>query len=57
MENIDKLVANLHNISEYLIPIKNLKQVLKHEFILKYLHGVIKFNKKHWLKPYIDINT
>ena len=24
---------------------------------LKKIHGVVEFNKKEWLKPYIDMNT
>ena len=37
--------------------IRNLKQALNHELILKKVHKVIKFNGNPWLKPYIDINT
>ena len=43
--------------TEYVIHIKNLKQALNHEIILKEVHRVIKFNQKDWLKPYIDMNT
>ena len=39
------------------IHIRNLKQALNHGLILKKVHRVIKFNKKDWLKPYIDMNT
>ena len=44
---IKKLVTNLHD--KTVIHILNLNQALN--------HGVIKSNKKDWLKPYIDINT
>ena len=38
--------------------IKPLKQVLNHCLVLKKVHRVIiKFNKKHWLIPYINMNT
>ena len=37
--------------------IRNLKQALNHELILKKVHKVIKFNGNPWLKPYIDMNT
>ena len=30
---------------------------MKKALILKKLYGVIKFNKKNWLEPYIDMNT
>ena len=52
-----KLVTNLHNKTEYVIHIRNLKQALNHGLILKKVHRVIKFNQKAWLKPYIDMNT
>ena len=34
-----------------------LKQALNHVLILKKVHKVIRFNKKAWLKPYINMNT
>ena len=36
---------------------KVLKQALNHGLVLKKLDGVIKFNKKAWLKSYIDMKT
>ena len=33
------------------------EQALNHELILKKVHGVIQFNQKAWLRPYININT
>ena len=57
IENIEKLVANLYDKEEYVILIRNLKQALNRRLILKKVHRVIKFNKKAWLKSYIDINT
>ena len=38
-------------------PITSLKQASNHGLILKKLHRVIQFNRKAWLKEYIDINT
>ena len=32
-------------------------KALNHGLISKNIHGVIKFNQKAWLKPYIDMNT
>ena len=56
-EKVEKLVANLHDKTEYVIHITNLKQALNHGLVLKKVHRVIKFNKNVWLKPYVDINT
>ena len=53
---VEKLVTNLHDKTEYVIHIRNLKQVLNHGLILKKFHRVIKFNQKAWLKTHIDIN-
>ena len=52
-----KLAANLHDKTEYVIHISNLKQTLSHRFVLKDVYRVIKFNQNAWLKPYIDMNT
>ena len=56
-EKVEKLVANLHNNTEYVIRIRKLKQALNHWLGLKTLHKIIKLNKNAWLKPCIDINT
>ena len=34
-----------------------MKQALNHGLVLKKVYGVIKFNQKARLKPYIDMNT
>ena len=36
---------------------KKLKQALNPELILKKVYIVIKFNKKPWLKSYIDMDA
>ena len=56
-ENFQKLVTNLHDKTEYLIYIRNLKQALNNELVLKKVHRVIKFNQDAWLKTYFDMNT
>ena len=38
IEKIGKLVANLHDKTEYVIHIRNLKQSLNHGLVLKKLH-------------------
>ena len=57
IEKVEKLVATLHDKTEYIIHIRNLKQALNHGLVLKKVHKVIKFNQNAWLKPYIDKNT
>ena len=56
-EKVKKLVANLHDKTEYVAHIRNLKQTLNYGLVLKKVHRIIKFNQKAWLKPYIDMNT
>ena len=57
IEKIEKLVANLHDKTEYVIHIRNFKQALNYHLVLKKVHRAIKFNQNAWLKPYIDMNT
>ena len=52
-----KLVCNLFNKKKYVAHINTLKQALNHGLKFKKIHRVIEFNKKEWLKPYIDMNT
>ena len=56
IEKLKKLVINLHDKTEYIIPIRNLK-ALNHGLILKKVLKKINFNRKIWPKPYIDMNT
>ena len=43
-EIFEKLVANLHDKTEYVIHIRNLNQALNHRLVLKIFYRVIKFN-------------
>ena len=52
----NKLVCNLYDKNSYVVHIRSLKQALNHSLILKKVHRVIQFNKKAWLKEYIDMN-
>ena len=54
---MEKLVANLHDKTQYVIYIRNFRRALNHELVIKKAYRVIKFNENAWLKPYIDINT
>ena len=53
IEKVEKLVTNLHDKTEYVIHIRNLKQALNHGLILKKVHRVIKFNQKAWMDKII----
>ena len=57
IDKCKKLVCDLHNKKKYVVHIKSLKQALNHGLKLKRVHRIIEFNKKAWLKPYININT
>ena len=57
IEEVQKFVADLHDETEYLIHIRNLKQALNHGLVLKTVHRVIIFDQNAWLKTYIDMNT
>ena len=57
IEKVKKLVVNLHDKTEYVIHIKNLKLSLNHRLVFKTIYRVIKFNQNAQLKPYIDMNT
>ena len=56
-QKFEKLVANLHDKSEYVIHKRNVKQALNHRLVLKTVRRFIKFNQKAWLKLYIEMNT
>ena len=57
IEKVEKLVANIHDKTEYIIHIRNLKRALHHGLVLKKVHRLIKFHQNAWLKPYTDMNT
>ena len=57
IKKVKKLVANLHDKGEYAIHTRSLKQSLNYGLVLKRVHGVVKFNRNAWLKPWIDMNT
>ena len=57
IEKVERLVVKFLDKEEYVIHIGNLKQPLNHGLVLEKMHIVIKFNRKAWLKSYIDMNT
>ena len=56
-EKVKELVANLHDKTGYVIRIRSLMQALNHGLILEKVCGVIKFNRKAWVKPDVGMNT
>ena len=57
IEKVEKLVANLHDKTDYVIHIRNVKQALNQGLVLKKVHRVIKFNQNAWLKSYVDMDA
>ena len=57
IEKFGKLVAKLHDKTEYNIQLRNLKQTLNHRLVLTKVYRVIKFIENDWLRPYIVMNT
>ena len=57
IEKFKKLVANLHDKTEYIIHIRNLKQARNKRLVLRKSHRVYKRNHNAWLKPFIDMST
>ena len=49
-------MANLHDTSEYVVQIGNLKGALNNELVLQKANKMIKFNQNASLKSYIDKN-
>ena len=56
LEKVEKLVANLHHKTEYVIRIRHLKQALNHTLVLKKVDKRIKFNQITWLKSHTDMS-
>ena len=57
IEKVEKLLADLHDKTEYVLHIRNLKQALNHGLVSKKVPRVIQFNQNARLKPYIDMNA
>ena len=56
IEKVKKLTC-LHDKTEYVLHITNLKQALNHGLVLKKVLRVIKFNQNALLNLYVNINT
>ena len=56
IEKVGQAVANLHDETEYLIHIRNLKLTLHDGLELK-KDVIIKFNQEAWIKSHIEMKT
>ena len=45
IEKVETLLANLHDIDEYVIYIRDLNQALNHGLVLEKVHRTIEFNQ------------
>ena len=54
IEKVEKLVAILHDKTEYVIHIRNLKEALNQGLVFKVLHRIVKFNQNARQKTYIE---
>ena len=57
IQKVKKVVANLHDKTEYVIHLRNLKQASNSRLVLKKIEKVIKFDQSAWLKPSLDMNS
>ena len=48
-EEVEKLVANLHDTKNYVVHTRVLKQALNYELVLKEVHRLIKLSQKSWI--------
>ena len=56
IEKVKKLVASLREKTEFVIPIRYLKQALKHALVLTKAHKMLEINQNASLKQYIDMS-
>ena len=57
IRGVEKLISSIEDEEMYPVHIINLKQALNHGLKLKEVHRITKFDRKPWLKKYIDLNT
>ena len=55
--DVEKLIPNLGNESNYVLCYRNLQLCLSLGMKLTKIHWVLKFKQSDWIKKYIDFNT
>ena len=55
--DVEKLVPNLDNETNYVLHYRNLQLYLSLGMKLTKIHRVLKFMQPDWMKKYIDFNT
>ena len=57
IENVEKLIPNLNNKTNYVVHYENLKLYESHSLNITMIHRGIKFEESAWLEEYINLNT
>jgi len=57
LDTSPKLIPNLLDKTKYVFPYRNLQFYIKHGLILTKIYRIILFDRKPWLKPWIDYCT
>ena len=57
MKNVEKLIHNLNNKTNYVVHYENLKLYESLDLKITKIHRGIKFEESAWLEEYINLNT